>query len=94
MLALLSFAVLSAFAVSAWGETLGEYWDTAEEESKYYRIVEIPMPKGMAIEAGCFEVMPDNQLAVGTRRGDIFLVKGAFDKNPQTYLQAFCAWLG
>ena len=50
-------AVLSVFAVSAWGETLGEYWDTAEEESKYYRIVEIPMPKGMAIEAGCFEVM-------------------------------------
>ncbi|MDA7914936.1 hypothetical protein N9B98_01570 [bacterium] len=82
-------AVLSAFAVSAWGETLGEYWDTAEEESKYYRIVEIPMPKGMAIEAGCFEVMPDNQLAVGTRRGDIFLVKGAFDKNPQPTYKRF-----
>jgi hypothetical protein len=89
VLALLSFAALSAIPVSVWGETLGEYWDTAEEESKYYRIVEIPMPKGMAIEAGCFEVMPDNQLAIGTRRGDIFLVKGAFDKNPQTTYKRF-----
>ncbi len=81
--------LLSLFAVSAWGETLGEYWDTAEEESKYYRIVEIPMPAGVAIEAGCFEVMPDNQLAIGTRRGDIFLVKGAFDKNPRPTYKRF-----
>ena len=25
-------------------QTLGEYWDTAEEESKYYEIVDIPIP--------------------------------------------------
>jgi hypothetical protein len=72
-----------------WAETLGEYWDTGEEESKYYRIVEIPMPEGIAIEAGSFEVMPDNQLAIGTRRGDIFLVDGAFDKNPQPKYKRF-----
>ena len=70
-------------------ETLGEYWDTGEEESKYYRIVEIPMPEGIAIEAGSFEVMPDNQLAIGTRRGDIFLVDGAFDRNPQPTYRRF-----
>ncbi len=63
-------------------EPLGEYWGTAEEESKYYRIVEIPTPEDLAIEAGCFEVLPDDRLAIGTRRGDIFLVRGAFDKNP------------
>ncbi len=84
-----SSGFLALLAGSAWGETLGEYWDTAEEESKYYRIVEIPMPSGVAIEAGCFEVMPDNQLAIGTRRGDIFLVKGAFDKNPRPTYKRF-----
>ena len=89
LLATFCSGLLSLFAVSAWGETLGEYWDTAEEESKYYRIVEIPMPAGVAIEAGCFEVMPDNQLAIGTRRGDIFLVKGAFDKNPRPTYKRF-----
>ena len=73
-----SSGFLALLAGSAWGETLGEYWDTAEEESKYYRIVEIPMPAGMAIEAGCFEVMPDKQLAIGTRRGDIFFGQRGF----------------
>ncbi len=63
-------------------QTLGEYWDTAEEESKYYRIVEIPVPKQLSIEAGSFETLPDGRLAIGTRRGDIFLVSGAMDENP------------
>ncbi len=65
-------------------EPLGEYWGTAEAESKYYQMVDIPIPNELAIEAGSFEVMPDgNQLAIATRRGDIFLVEGAFEKNPE-----------
>jgi len=74
-------------------ETLGEYWGTAEEEAKYYRIVEIPFPKGMAIEAGSFDVQPDNRLAIGTRRGDIWLVSGAFDKYPKPKFQRYAAGL-
>ena len=74
-------------------QTLGEYWNTAEEEAKYYRIVEVPIPKGMAMEAGSFEILPDNQLAIGTRRGDIYLVSGAFDENPQTQYQRFASGL-
>ncbi|MDP6717940.1 MAG: hypothetical protein QGF59_04785, partial [Pirellulaceae bacterium] len=74
-------------------QTLGEYWNTAEEEAKYYRIVEVPIPKGMAMEAGSFEILPDNQLAIGTRRGDIYVVSGAFDENPQTRYQRFASGL-
>ncbi|MEO2013775.1 MAG: hypothetical protein ABGZ53_05335 [Fuerstiella sp.] len=74
-------------------ETLGEYWGTAEEEAKYYRIVEVPLPEGMALEAGSFEVMPDNRLAIGTRRGDIFLVKGAFDEHPRPTFKRFASGL-
>ncbi|MGI9474595.1 MAG: DUF7133 domain-containing protein [Rubripirellula sp.] len=74
-------------------ETLGEYWDTAEEESKYYKIVDFELPKGSSIESGSFEVMPDNRLAVGTRRGDIFLVEGAFDKNPKLTFERFASGL-
>ncbi|MCG8650401.1 MAG: hypothetical protein MI861_11250, partial [Pirellulales bacterium] len=66
----------------AYGDNLGGYWDTAEEESKYYKIVEIPIPEDLAIETGSFEVLSPDQLAIGTRRGDIFLVRGAFDDNP------------
>jgi hypothetical protein len=74
-------------------QPLGEYWDTAEEESKYYKIVEVPIPEGMALEAGSFEVMPDHRLAIGTRRGDIYLVDGAFDKNPQPRFERFAGGL-
>ncbi len=74
-------------------EPLGEYWGTAEEEAKYYRIVEIPFPKNLALEAGSFEVLPDKRLAIGTRRGDIYLVSGAFEDNPQTEFHRYAAGL-
>ncbi|MBD3672148.1 MAG: hypothetical protein HUJ26_01365 [Planctomycetaceae bacterium] len=74
-------------------QPLGEYWGTAEEEAKYYRIVEIPIPDDMALEAGSFEVLPDNRLAIGTRRGDIWLVSGAFDENPQTEYHRYASGL-
>ena len=74
-------------------EPLGEYWGTAEEESKYYRIVEVPIPKELSLEAGSFEVLPDNRLAIGTRRGDIYLVSGAFDENPRTQFKRFASGL-
>jgi len=85
--------ILLLFATTLRAEPLGEYWGTAEEEEKYYRIVEIPIPDGMALEAGSFEVMPDGRLAIGTRRGDIFLVDGAFEKNPKTQWHRFAAGL-
>jgi hypothetical protein len=72
---------------------LGEYWNTAEEEAKYYRIVELPIPKGAGIEAGSFDVLPDGRLAIGSRRGDIYLVDGAFDENPRLNYRRFASGL-
>ncbi|MAG93151.1 MAG: hypothetical protein CMJ48_05315 [Planctomycetaceae bacterium] len=74
-------------------QTLGEYWDTAEQEAEYYKIVEVPIPQEMALEAGSFEVMPDNRLAIGTRRGDIYFVSGAFDENPQPRFDRYASGL-
>ena len=74
-------------------QPLGEYWGTAEEEAKYYKIVEVPIPEGMAMEAGSFDVLPENRLAIGTRRGDLFLVDGAFDENPNPRYWRFASGL-
>ena len=75
-------------------DPLGEYWGTGEEEAKYYKLVDVPLPKELAIEAGSFEVMPNKkQLAVATRRGDIFLVDGVFDKYPQPRFNKFASGL-
>ena len=35
---------------------LGEFWGTGEEESKYYKLVDVPLPEKLAVEAGSFEV--------------------------------------
>ncbi len=75
-------------------EPLGEYWGTAEEESKYYKMVDVPLPTELAVEAGSFEVMPDKkQLAIATRRGDIFLVDGIFQKHPEPVFKKYASGL-
>ena len=81
-----------AFAPQA--EPLGEYWGTAEKESAYYKLVDVPLPKELAIEAGSFEVMPDNKsLAIATRRGDIFIADGVFDEHPEPKFHKFAEGL-
>ncbi|MEZ6104925.1 MAG: hypothetical protein R3B96_02125 [Pirellulaceae bacterium] len=67
---------LLVLSTSALAQPLGEYWGTAEREDRYYKIVDLPIPDELALEAGSFEVLPDGRLAIGTRRGDIFLVDG------------------
>lgn len=74
-------------------QSLGEDWGTAERESEYYRIVDIPVPKEIALEAGSLEILPDNRLAIGTRRGEILLVEGAFEKNPLPRFHRFATGL-
>ena len=64
-------AILKFFAITLLQflpqEPLGEYWGTAEQESNYYKLVEVPLPKELAIEAGSFEVLPETkQLALAT----------------------------
>jgi hypothetical protein len=86
-------ALMSMLVVPLRAQTLGDYWGTAEEESKYYKIVEIPIPDGIPMEAGCFEVLPDNRLAIGTRRGDILLASGVFDEHPQPSYETYASGL-
>lgn len=75
-------------------DPFGEYWGTGEAESRYYEMVEIPLPKELAVEAGSFEVITEErQLAIGTRRGDILLVEGAFDEHPTPKFTKFASGL-
>ncbi|MDP0489710.1 MAG: hypothetical protein Q7Q71_01515 [Verrucomicrobiota bacterium JB023] len=72
-------------------ESLGEEWGTAEREAEYYRIVEIPIPDPLFVEAGCFATMPDGRIAVGTRRGDIYLVEGLTARHPLPKFHRFAS---
>jgi hypothetical protein len=76
-------------ALLAMQETLGAQWGTAREEAKHYPIVDIPIPRQVPLRPGGLEVLPDGRLAVGTRRGDIYFVRGAFESPPKPEYHLF-----
>lgn len=83
MVAQYRFALVALTMCSPlFAEELGEMWGTAEEEAKYYPITNIPIPPEVPMRTGSLEILPDGRLAVGTRRGDIYFVKGAFESPP------------
>ena len=83
------FCILFICTAIAYGEPLGGYWGTAEQEAEYYKVIELPVPKQLKLEAGCFEALPDGRLAVGTRRGEIYFITGAYDKHPKPKFHLF-----
>ena len=54
----------------------------ADSEADYYKILTFTPPTGEVLEAGGMEVLPDGKLAVGTRRGEIWLIDNAYDPDP------------
>lgn len=94
MLLTVKFVALVTLALAPQQEPLGEYWGTGEAESRYYRLVDVPLPKDLAVEAGSFEVMPDEkQLAIATRRGDILIADGVFQRHPEPTFNKFAEGL-
>ncbi len=86
--ALLALSVLPRIHAA---EDLGAMWGTAAEEAKYYPIVNVPIPQGIPMRPGGFEILPDGRLAVGTRRGDIYFIRGAFDSPPKPEYHLFAS---
>ncbi|RBP35649.1 hypothetical protein DES53_12017 [Roseimicrobium gellanilyticum] len=74
-------------------ESFGDTWGTAEREEAFYRIVNVPMPDGVYLEAGSFVSLPDGRLAVGTRRGEILLFSGISEEKPRPQVTTFASGL-
>ena len=86
--------VLGAFlATNAAAQELGDAWGTANAEAAHYRIVELPIPRELALECGSLAALPDGKLAIGTRRGEILIVDGAFEPLPRPVISTFAAGL-
>jgi hypothetical protein len=47
----------------------------APTEADFYPITSFPTPPGTALEVGSIELLPDGRLALGTRRGEVWLAK-------------------
>jgi hypothetical protein len=87
----ITFAFLFIPQLAPAEEELGAMWGTAEAESNYYRLVDIPIPPEIPMRPGSFEILPDGRLAVGTRRGDVYFVSGAFETPPTPEYHLFAS---
>ena len=72
-------------------EDLGGMWGTASEEEKYYKLVQIPIPEAVPLKAGSMDILPDGRLAVGTRKGDVYFIDGAFEEIPAPTYHLFAS---
>ena len=50
----------------------------SQQQSDFYLREEIPLPKGETMEIGSIALMPDEKVAVATRRGDVWICSGAY----------------
>jgi len=50
----------------------------AQQQSDFYTREEIPMPPGEVMELGSIALMPDQKIAVTSRRGDLWICTGAY----------------
>ncbi|MEZ6123307.1 MAG: hypothetical protein R3C49_09055 [Planctomycetaceae bacterium] len=56
--------------------------EPAATENDFYRMLQFEIPKQVNLEAGAVEVLPDGNVVVGTRRGDIFTVRHTESDDP------------
>lgn len=55
----------------------------AEAESEYYKLLTFTAPPGQVLEAGGIEQLPGNKIAVGTRRGEVWIIDNAYAEDPK-----------
>ena len=50
-------------------------------QPEFYLREEIPTPEGEVLELGGIAIMPGKKVAVSSRRGDIWVCEGAYEKD-------------
>jgi len=60
----------------SWSQT------TLPTEDNYYKIVKIPVPEGIIFEVGGIANMPNGDLAVCTRRGEVWMIENPSSNTP------------
>jgi glucose/arabinose dehydrogenase len=76
-------APLAATLLLACSAAIGQTVAARTAEEAYYRLIRFPMQERIVLEAGALEFLPDGNLAVATRRGEIYLVDKPLAENPE-----------
>lgn len=73
---LLCAILITAFAMNGWSQA-----ESAKEDD-YFKIMRVPAPEGIILEVGGLCTLPNGDLAVTTRRGDVFIVENPTSQRP------------
>ena len=74
--ALLLLVTLSGVNFKVWSQA-----ESAKEED-YFKIMRVPAPEGVILEVGGLCTLPNGDLGVTTRRGDVFIVENPTSQHP------------
>lgn len=61
------------------------------KEEDYFKILRVPAPEGLLLEVGGLTMLPNGNLGVSTRRGDVFVVENPTSARP--YFRKFASGL-
>lgn len=79
---------LSAIAL---GMSLSLVAQESPKEEDFFKILKVPAPEGTLLEVGGLAMLPNGNLGVSTRRGDIFIVENPTSQRP--YFRKFASGL-
>ncbi len=82
----ISLIVLLAFSSGSFAQELSKQ---ALKESKYYSIVNVPIPDSVKLEVGGLVLTDADELGVSTRRGEVWLIKEPYGNTPNYNRFAF-----
>lgn len=81
----------AAVFCSAAAIALGAGAQESPKEEDFFRIAKLSAPEGTILEVGGLTVMPNGNLGVATRRGDVFIVENPTSARP--YFRKFASGL-
>lgn len=63
-------------------------------ENEYYKLITLPIPEGLVLEVGGMVTLPNGNLAVATRRGEVWIVENPTSENNRPpYYRKFASGL-
>lgn len=84
-----TFRMLAMLALS-FGYTVSQAQETPKEED-FFKIMKLRMPEGPVLEVGGLVSLPNGDLGISTRRGDVFIVENPTSNRP--YFRKFATGL-
>ena len=82
-----SISLLSAFVL------LTAVAQGQPKEEDYYRLVTLPLPEDVVLEVGGIAILPDGRPMVCTRRGEVWIIEGAYGDPSKVRFKKFAEGL-